>query len=521
MILCYRLGERRMIETDTPHGIAYEPRPLMAAETNPLIADCRGKRIGILVVTYNAVSTLIPVLKRIPPVVWDNVEEVVVFDDASQDGTFELAMGLKAVCELPKLHVLKHRKNLGYGGNQKAGYRYFIEKGFDVVILLHGDGQYAPEILARIYHPIVTGEADAVFGSRMMRTYGGPLKGGMPLYKYVGNRVLTKFENRLLNLNLTEFHSGFRAYNLHALAEIDFSHMTNDFHFDTEIIIKLHHQQMKIAEVPIPTYYGTELCRVDGLKYAADVVRAVWRYKQTCRSVQRAPEFAEYFVHYPIKHSKHSSHDYARRMVGRNREVLDIGCGEGFFAAELKQNDNRVVGIDALPQAHHESGMEQYFSLDLNSPQGGLAAMVNHRLFDRVLLLDVLEHLVYPERLLAEAKSTLKRDGLLVVSVPNIANLTVRLMLLFGRFNYAQRGILDRTHLRFFTRRTSRQFLEENGCEILEAKTTVMPLELVLGLKPSNPVMRAISGLLVACTWLLPGLFGYQFVYLVKAKNRI
>src|SRR5437764_14816807 len=117
-------------------------------------------------------------------------------------------MGLKAVCEVPKLHVLKHRKNQGYGGNQTAGYRYFIEKGFDIVVLLHGDGQYAPEILARLYHPLVTGEADAVFGSRMMRTFGGPLRGGMPLYKYVGNRILTTLENRALGTRLHEFHSG-------------------------------------------------------------------------------------------------------------------------------------------------------------------------------------------------------------------------------------------------------------------------------------------------------------------------
>ena len=107
----------------------------------------------------------------------DNVEEIAVFDDASQDATYELAMGIKTLRELPKLTVLKHPKNLGYGGNQKAGYRYFIEKGFDVVVLLHGDGQYAPEILSHLYHPIVAGEADAVFGSRMMKTYGGPLKG--------------------------------------------------------------------------------------------------------------------------------------------------------------------------------------------------------------------------------------------------------------------------------------------------------------------------------------------------------
>ena len=109
-------------------------------------------------VTYNAITTLLPVLKRIPPSVWNNVEEVVVFDDASQDATFELAMGIKAVCDVPKLQVLKHAKNLGYGGNQKAGYRYFIEKGFDIVVLLHGDGQYAPEILAQLYHPLVDGQ---------------------------------------------------------------------------------------------------------------------------------------------------------------------------------------------------------------------------------------------------------------------------------------------------------------------------------------------------------------------------
>ena len=144
----------------------------------------------------------------------------------------------------PSCSVLKHPRNLGYGGNQKAGYRYFIEKGFDIVVLLHGDGQYAPEILAQLYSPLVAGEADAVFGSRMMRTYGGPLKGGMPLYKYVGNRILTILENRALGMNLTEFHSGYRAYNLHALAQLDFSRMTNDFHFDTEIIVKLHHQAM-------------------------------------------------------------------------------------------------------------------------------------------------------------------------------------------------------------------------------------------------------------------------------------
>jgi glycosyltransferase involved in cell wall biosynthesis len=200
-------------------------------------AASRGKRIGILIVAYNALTTLSQVLKRITPEVWRNVEQVLEFDDASQDATFELAVGIQIMTKLPQLRVLKHPKNLGYGGNQKAGYRYFIEQGFDVVVLLHGDGQYAPELLSYMYAPLVRGEADAVFGSRMMKDYGGPLKGGMPLYKYLGNRFLTSFENRALGLHLTEFHSGYRAYNLRALSEIKLDHLTDDFHFDTEIIL--------------------------------------------------------------------------------------------------------------------------------------------------------------------------------------------------------------------------------------------------------------------------------------------
>src|SRR5262249_21381161 len=142
--------------------------------------DSRGKRIGILIVAYNALTTRSKVLKRIPADVWDNIEEVAVFDDASPDETYELAVGYQTLFPNSKLTIRKNEQNLGYGGNQKRGYHYFLDKGFDVVIMLHGDGQYAPEILAHLYAPIVSGQADAVFGSRMMPDYGGPPQGGPP-----------------------------------------------------------------------------------------------------------------------------------------------------------------------------------------------------------------------------------------------------------------------------------------------------------------------------------------------------
>lgn len=503
-------------------ALPFEPMAALGGailRDEPVFADSQGKRIGILIVTYNALTTLTKVLKRITPEVWKNVEEIAIFDDASQDSTYELALGLKTLRGLPKLQVLKHAKNLGYGGNQKAGYRYFAEKGFDIVVLLHGDGQYAPEILSHVYHPIVKGEADAVFGSRMMKTYGGPLKGGMPFYKYVGNRILSVFENRSLGLNLTEFHSGYRAYNLHALAKIDFAHMTDDFHFDTEIIIKLQHQHYTIKEVPIPTYYGTELCYVNGLKYAGDVFKAVRRYSLTRRSIQCYPEFQEYFVHYPIKHGKYSSHYYAQQMVGRNHEVLDVGCGEGFFAAELVKQGNRVTGIDALPTACESPALAEYYSADLDRGLDGVIEQLRGKRFDRVLLLDILEHLQRPERIVEQCHRLVAEDGQVIVSVPNIANISVRLMLLFGQFNYTERGILDKTHQRFFTRKTARQFLTKAGYRIVGEKMTVIPLELTLGLSPKGMVFRALNAVLGAFTKMMPGLLGYQVMLVAQSRR--
>ncbi len=486
--------------------------------SDSLAPNC-GKRIGIFIVTYNAVTTLAKVLKRIPASVWKNVEEVVVFDDASQDATYELAVGLKTLDPESKLQVLKHPRNLGYGGNQKAGYRYFIEKGFDIAVLLHGDGQYAPEVLSHLYHPIATGQADAVFGSRMMKDYGGPRKGGMPLYKYAGNRILTAFENRALGMHLTEFHSGYRAYSMDALKQIDFSKMTDDFHFDTEIIIKLQHQGFRIHEVPIPTYYGDEICYVNGLRYAWDVAKAVRRYDQTRRSVRCFPEFQEFFVHYPIKTSLHSSHEFVKLAVGRDQDVLDVGCGEGFLAEQIQEMGNRVTGIDVLPEAKRQESFDQYVSADLEQGIDPDTPALRGRQFDKVLLLDVLEHLRRPEKLLQDCRCFLKPNGHLIVSLPNVANITVRLMLLFGRFNYTERGILDKTHLRFFTRRTARKMLESNGFRIVNQKMTIMPLELALGMRPDSFFMRILQRFLILCTAIMPGLFGYQ-IFLTAQKER-
>ena len=235
-------------------------------------------RIGVLVVAYNAESTLEPTLDRIPHDFRGRISELIVADDASGDDTYGVGKHWQSLNPLLPTTVVRHLENRGYGGNQKSGYQMAISRGLDIIVLLHADGQYAPEILPEIVAPIVDGEADAVFGSRMM-VPGSARAGGMPLYKYVGNRILTASENRILGTSLSEFHSGYRAYSVAALAEIPFEENTDDFDFDTQIIIQLVAAEKRIVEIPIPTYYGDEICYVDGVKYAKNVMRDVVVYR--------------------------------------------------------------------------------------------------------------------------------------------------------------------------------------------------------------------------------------------------
>ena len=191
--------------------------------------------------------------------------------------------------------------------------------------------------------------------------------------------------------------------------------------------------------------------------------------------------------------------------------------GEGFFAAELAKNGNRITGVDNRLVPAETSAFEEYFTADLEAGIAPVIRQLGGREFDRVLLLDVLEHLRNPDQILRQSHEVLKRDGWLIVSLPNIANIYVRLMLLFGRFDYAERGLLDRTHVRFFTRKTARQLLESNGYSILEEKETIIPLELVLGWSPANLVMRGLNRILAMVTWMLPGLFGYQVMFVARS----
>ncbi len=206
------------------------------------------------------------------------IQEIFVFDDASTDTTVDVGRRLQAEeFHEGKLSIYRNDVNQMYGGNQRRGYQYAINRGLDIVVLLHGDGQYAPEIMQDLLTPLEEGKADMVMGSRMMIP-GAARRGNMPMYKYVGNKILTFMENKLSGTQLSEFHSGYRAYSVHAMRNIPLDSMTTNWHFDTQIILQFLKRGYRIKEVPIPTYYGDEICRVNGIPYAMHCVHETFMY---------------------------------------------------------------------------------------------------------------------------------------------------------------------------------------------------------------------------------------------------
>src|SRR5688572_2123692 len=235
--------------------------------------------ILVFVVAYEAERHLPGVLARVPPHLFDDPRvQFLCIDDASHDGTASAAAEWVREYGIRNVLILRNPVNQNYGGNQKLGYQLAVDAGFDFVILLHGDGQYAPELLPKFIETWEQTDADVVLGSRMTDVRSARA-GGMPRYKIVGNRVLTTIQNKLTGLDLTEYHTGYRGYSTRFLRSVPFAENTNDFHFDTEILLQAADSQAKVVEFPIPTHYGDEICRVNGIKYALNVLKASLQYK--------------------------------------------------------------------------------------------------------------------------------------------------------------------------------------------------------------------------------------------------
>jgi glycosyltransferase involved in cell wall biosynthesis len=209
--------------------------------------DAEGPKVIVVMPAYNAAETLAETYRRIPA---GHVDEVVLVDDGSADATIEVASRLE-------LTLIVHPHNAGYRANQKTCYLEALRRGADIVIMLHPDGQYDPQIIPEMIESVRSGKGDFVLGSRFLKP-GGALDGGMPFYKYVANRFLTTAENLVLGEHISEFHTGYRAYSRQVLEQVPFLRNSSDFAFDTEMIFQVAHFGFRIDEVPVNTRYFNE-----------------------------------------------------------------------------------------------------------------------------------------------------------------------------------------------------------------------------------------------------------------------
>jgi glycosyltransferase involved in cell wall biosynthesis len=224
-----------------------------------------GKKVVVVLPAYNASLTLERTLKEID---MNLVDELILCDDASKDNTAELARNLGVH------HVIVHQNNKGYGGNQKTLYNKALEIGGDIVIMLHPDYQYTPKLIPTMVNIIGEGLYPVVLGSRILG--GGARRGGMPLYKYIFNRMLTATQNFLVGYKLSEYHTGYRAFSKEVLESINFNDNSNDFVFDNEMLSQIIYNKFHIAEVTCPTKYFDEASSINfkrSVTYGLGVLR--------------------------------------------------------------------------------------------------------------------------------------------------------------------------------------------------------------------------------------------------------
>lgn len=241
-----------------------------------------GKKIVVVMPAYNAEKTLQRTYDEIPK---DIVDDIILIDDRSADRTVEVAKSLG-------LKVFVHEKNLGYGGNQKTCYKEALRLGADVVIMLHPDYQYPPKLITPMAALITSGMFDVVMGSRILGNKA--LEGGMPIYKYIANRMLTLLENNMISQKLSEYHTGYRAFSREVILNLPILENSDDFVFDNQMILQAFYFGYRVAEITCPSSYTKDSSSINfrrSVVYGLGVLGTAWKYMLQKRSLGRWPIF--------------------------------------------------------------------------------------------------------------------------------------------------------------------------------------------------------------------------------------
>lgn len=459
-----------------------------------------------LIAGHNVESPLMqPFLDRLPTAVLSDYNcEVLVIDDTSNDGTFMGARDYRqSHADLPPT-VLRNQSNQGYGGNQKVGYIYAIQEGFDIVALVHGDGQCAPEELPSLLAPLVEGTAEAVFGSRMLLR-GAARGAGMPCTGWSATTMLSWAQKALSGARLSEWHSGYRLYRVSTPACVRYAMNSNGLGFDTEIILQLLNARARITERAIPSPYGEEICRVGALRYARDVMAASGSNAPQRHALVHQRRFDPVAVGsdpYDFKLGFPSRQSWAPGAVTKGAGDPDLVAGPRGLASKLAKKGCPTAVVGVVPPTQGTTGVVTH-AADLNEE---LDLPIQE--FDYDLMLDVIEQLQDPEAFLDGLRTRLDDSPRArITTTPNIALFVPCLTPLFGQLNYGQARTPDRTHTRLFTFRTLRPVIRDSGFQIQEMKQFPAPIPRAIGHSALSRALLCVNEALIRTS---PGPFSYR-----------
>jgi 2-polyprenyl-3-methyl-5-hydroxy-6-metoxy-1,4-benzoquinol methylase len=431
---------------------------------------------------------------------------VVVPEPSGGIGAGEVA-ALAAESGLPvRLH--RDPRDSGYGGARRAAFEYALVRGFDFVIQMRGDGRHPPESLPELLQAALERGERVVIASRLVDRVE-TWRAGMTLARLAAHALATGFQNRALGLSLTDYHSSYRLYAASVLRAIPFQLCATDRRFETQILIQCRALGVPLCEVRVLPAWKEYQGGKEGLR---EVIRgsltAVDYRLHQMHITRRGCFLVEQDVHYTLKRSPTGSHMQIVESIRPGSFVLDLGCSQGLLAAPLSEKSVRMVGVDSGPPERLASALEAYYRRDLEQP----LELPLGRVFDYVVVADVIEHLRQRSQLMRSARRFLKEDGRLIISTPNVALWFYRLSLLAGRFEYGPRGVLDETHVRLYTGASFRREVEKAGFQVIRRRVTALPFEVVFQSTGRSRLLRWVAEAyhLLARAW--PSLFAYQFI---------
>lgn len=465
--------------------------------------------LGVVVLAGEAdADTLVATLRRIPPELRTLVAEIAVLRETPEgacrdDGPLQ-ALGW------PFLRVLHEPRRYGYGGRRKIALAYACDRGFDAVALVGGDGGAPPEAAPALLAAVaLEGSAVAVGVRPFARGSGGALGS-------LGRRAAARAHELVLGVRLGDWDSGCRAYATSFLRIAPFRLVSDGRGFDTEILVQCRVLGAPVHAVPVPPFDGDAGGLPEWRRQLSSLVTAFAYRLHQLHLVRRG----QYLIfdeawRYTLKRSPTSSHMQIVDAVAPGARVLDLGCSQGLLARPLREKGARVTGVDVRPPSEVSPDLEVYHQRDLEHPLD----LPEGRVFDVVVLSDVIEHLRARQDVLLAARRHLKPEGRLLVSTGNVAVWFYRLSLLVGRFEYGPKGILDETHVHLYTRASFRREIERAGFRVLRERATSLPFEVVLRSTGRSRLVQRISGAyhLLARAW--PALFAYQFVLEAEATT--